>query len=356
MTGLDPSLVVLVMEEGNALTELRSALITSGAQVVTCRRVAAGVSAVDFHRPNAVVVDVEMEGGKGWEVAEAARRHGLPLVVLDSTGGAARRAAFAAGADEVVAKPGDAGEITVRVLGLVQRARPDARHGQILRHRDLVLDVSTREVRVAGKPIRLTPQQFAILKALLEANGATLARASLLARIARLDGEPPSERSIDLHVSRLKRRLGEARGKPHYVEAVYGVGYRLASSEAPDSHEVGERVAAVLDALPDAVFVVDKSLKIRYANIPFERLTGVPRSTLVGQKCGDVLDCRACDGRNLDGPRCLGKAVLAGRGTLRDEPAVVKARDELVPVSFSYGEVRLEGEDPFLTVTVKPRS
>lgn len=356
MHALDATFVVVVDDDRTAIEDLRLALVGLGAQVAAAHTAANGVTAVDFHRPNAVVVDPEMEGGKGWDVARAASAHDLPLVVLDRTAGAIRRVALAGGADEVVAVPFDPNELALRTLGLVRRARPATRHATSLRHRDLTLDVATREVRVGGKTIALTSQQFEILRALLEADGATLSRAHLLARIAPIEDEPPSERAIDLHVKRLRQRLGDDRARPRYVAAVYGIGYRLAVDGAEASDGLGERGAAVLDALPDPLLVVDAGLRIRFANGAAERLLGADRGALVGRRCGELLDCRACDGRALDGPRCFGRAVLGGGGTLREEPAFVRAGTDLVPVVFSYGEVRLDGAEPLLAITVRPRA
>lgn len=351
---LDPSFVVLV-DDQPAGVELRDALTAVGAQVIVCRRASNGVDAVDFHRPSAIVVDLEMDAGAGWEVLRAGRSHGLPVVALDRTGGSLRRRALAAGADEVVSRPFDATELALRVLAHVQRARPAAMPAAILRHRDLVLDVTAREVRLRGRAVIVTPQQFAILRALLEAGGATLPRTALLARIASLDDEPPSERAIDLHVSRLRRRLGDVGGRPRYIEAVYGMGYRLATAETAGSDVLGGRAAAVLDALPDAIFVVDRDLRIRYANRPAERLLASERGALVGRHCGELLNCRSCDGSVLDGPRCLGRAVLGGRGVLRDEPGAIAAGGATKPVSFSYGEVRTDDDERLLTITLHPR-
>lgn len=354
---LGPSLVLLVDDEEAGLARLQASLSAEGAHVILCRRAAVALTAVGFHRPSAVVVDVGADSGRAWDVLREARKQGhIPALVLDREGDAVvRRAAFAAGADEVVTKPFDAGEVASRVMALMRRARPDEPTAPVYRHRDLVLDVAAHEVRVGGRPVSLTRQQFAVLRALFEAGGATLERSDLLARVAPFDDEPASERSIDLHVSRLRRRLGDDPLHPRYLDAVYGVGYRLASGGSGNGHDLGERAAEVLDALPYALLVVDPRFKVRFANVSAERLLGSERSAIVGKRCGELLECRTCEGASLDGPRCLGRAVLSGDGALRDVPAVVRGSGGPVPIEFSYARVKGEGDETLLTITLRPR-
>jgi len=163
--------------------------------------------------------------------------------------------------------------------------------------------------RSRGKPIAFTAQQFAILRALLEAGGATLGREQLVSRTGALDDEPPSDRAIDLHVTRLRRRLGDDPRAPRYIEAVYGVGYRLAHGTGGVQQQLGADASVLLDALPDAVLVLDRALTIRFANRTAELLLGLPRASLAGQRCGAILACTSCGGLPLDGPRCIGRAA-----------------------------------------------
>jgi DNA-binding response OmpR family regulator len=349
----EPPFVLVAHGEAAALADLRTALRLAGAQVASCRTVATALEAVTFHLPTVVVVDVAMEDGKGWEVVHAAARAGhLPLIALDrGADPATRPAAFAAGADEVVTLPADPAELATRVVALAGRARRSTAPAPLFRHRGLTLDVAAHTVRLHGRAVALTPQQFAILLALLEANGATLPRARLLARIEAFDDEPPSERAIDLHVTRLRKRLGDDARHPQFIDAVYGIGYRLANDlEAPAG--LGDRAEDVLSALPDAVLVVDQHLRIRFANEAVARLLAVPRSELVGKRCADVLDCRDDCGTALGGPRCLARAVQSGDTTLRDVPVRVRAGDGQLDVAYTIAQVPGDG---LLTIQIRPR-
>ena len=358
MHPLDSPLVLIVEGDPRAAEAIATALRVEGLQTVGCRHAATGVEAVAFHRPSVVVVDVATDDGRGWDVVAEARDRGrVPTVVLDREGDpSVRRAAYTAGADDVIGAPIDPLEVAARVQALVRRGRPEERAAQVLRHADLVMDISAHEVRVAGRPVVLTAQQFAILRVLLEARGATLERDQLIARTVSLDVEPPSDRAIDLHVTRLRRRLGDDARHPRYVESVYGVGYRLAPSDGGAADGLGLQASTVLDALPDAVLVVDDGLKVRFANVAATNLFGVARSAFAGQRCATVLECRSCSGAVLDGPRCFGRAVLGGHAALRDTPAVMRGPDGGLPVSLSYGSLDAAEGDRMITITVRPRS
>lgn len=358
MGQLDTPLVLVLEPQRSLADAIGVALRGAGLQVVSCRHASEAVPAVAFHRPSVVVADVGTDDGHGWDVLAAAREHGrLPAIVLDPDDDpAVRRAAYAAGADDVVPTAVDPADLAARVVALARRARPDARGGTIHRHRDLMMDVSAHEVTIAGEPVTLTAQQFAILRVLLEAGGATLAREQLVARTGALDDEPPSDRAIDLHVTRLRRRLGDDPRAPRYIEAVYGVGYRLAHGDGGVQQQVGADASTLLDALPDAVLVLDRDLVIRFANRSAELLLGVPRATLPGKRCGAVLLCTSCGGAPLDGPRCIGRAALGGLSQVHDAPALVHGATGPMPVSLSYGQMPLGKGDALVTVTIRPRS
>lgn len=348
----EPPFVLVADDDPARLGQVRTALRLAGAHVAACRSVKVALEALAFHLPNVVVVAPAMETGRGWDVVYGARAQGqTPTVVLDGDAdGVVRRTAFTAGVDDVVASPCDEGELATRVLALAGRARRAESASPVYRHRGLVMDVAAHTVRVHGRAIELTAQQFAILRALFEANGATLARDRLLARIESLDEEPPSDRAIDLHVTRLRRRLGDDARKPRYVEAVYGVGYRLATDDSLASG-LGGDAEHVLAALPDPLLVIDTDRHIRFANDAATRFLARSQSDLVGRQCSEVLVCRDCHGESLDGPRCFARAVISGDATLRNVPADIAVSDERLPVEFTYARVRGDG---LLTLEIRP--
>lgn len=344
--------VLVAADDAEVLAGIRAALRSEDLAVVTGRTVRTAVDALDFHRPAVVVLDLGLEAGRGWELLHTiASRPGTSVVALDRTGDPlSRRAALAAGAADVVGPPLDPTEVALRSRSAHRRERPEAAPGVVLRRHDLVLDVASHEVRVAGHPVALTPQQFAILRALLEARGATLHRSQLLARVAAVDDEAPSERAIDLHVSRLRRRLAAQGGRRHYVESVYGVGYRL-SAERPAPELTGEVAGRVLESVAEAVLVVDADLRIVAANRAATHL--LEQDDLVGRFCPEVMACRTAAGASLTGPACLGRAALAGGGTILHVPVCVRADGASLRVDLSHTPVRVEGGRSVLALEVR---
>jgi len=341
---------VLVAEDDcDLLAAIREALRSDDALVVGCRTVRTALEAAEFHRPSVAVVDLAMEGGRGWELLHGTgARAGTRLLALDRRGEPlVRRAAFAAGADDVASPPLEPSEIAARVRSLQKRDRADV-DGTVLRHRDLVVDLQSHEVRVGGRAVSLTVQQFAIIRALCEARGAALHRSQLLARIAAVDDEPPSDRAIDLHVSRLRRRLGEPGCR--YIESVYGIGYRLAPAEV-STPLPGDAAGAVLDAIEQGVIVVDPTMRIRSANRAAMRLLG--REDLVGLPCGDVLRCRTPEGATIAGPGCLGRAVCTGGGPIPHVSAIVAVDGSHAIVDLSHTAVALDGGPRLVAIEIR---
>lgn len=341
--------VLVAEDDPDLLSAIRVALRADDLLVIGCRTVHTAAEAGEFHRPTVAVVDLAMEGGRGWELLHsAASRAGTRWLALDRRAEPiVRKAAFAAGADDVASAPLDPAEIAARVRSLQKRDRASA-DGAVLRHRDLVLDLSSHEVRVAGRVVPVTAQQFEILRALCEAHGATLHRSQLLARIAGIDDEPPSDRAIDLHVSRLRRRLGEAGRR--YIESVYGIGYRLAPADGAQPLP-GEAAGAVLDAIDEGVIVIDPSLRIRSANRAAARL--LEREDLVGRTCEEVMGCRTPDGVPITGPTCMGRAVLAGGGRIANVQACVGCGGWWIDVDLSHSPVRVDGGPDLVAVEIR---
>lgn len=354
---VDAPLILLASDDAQSVPALAAALRAEGLEVIICRRAGNAIDAVSFHRPSVVLVDVALDGDRGWDVVAAAHAHGdLPTLVIQREDDAAgRRAAYAAGADGIVVGSFDVADVARRTHALARRAQLKLHEGRLLRHHDLVMDVDAHQVRVAGRPVTLTALQFAILRALLESGGAALDRAQLIARTASFDDEAPSDRAIDLHISKIRKRLGDDPRQPRHIEAVYGIGYRLATGRAEAGEQLGDAAMELLDALPDPMLVVDGALTVRFGNRSAERLLGAPRASLVGRHCGDLLQCRTCAGASLDGPRCFGRAVIGGLGALRDAPAEVRGPDGPIPVSFSYGQAEVGKGEVLLTITIRPR-
>ena len=227
---------VLVVDDDVKLTALlRDYLEQNGAAVTIAPDGSKGLEALDASGPfDVVLLDVMMPGMDGLETCRRMRqRSQVPIVMLTAKGDEADRVAgLEIGADDYVPKPFSPRELLARIRAVLRRTRPEpAPEGADLPRilaLDLAIDTATREVHRAGKRVELTGLEFDILVALARRPGRVIARDRLLAEAGRGD-VVVGERTVDVHISHLRQKLGD--DPPRLIKTVRGVGYVL-SKEA----------------------------------------------------------------------------------------------------------------------------
>ena len=173
-----------------------------------------------------VVLDRDLPGVHGDEVCRAMVADGRPsrVLMLTAAGTLADRVeGLGIGADDYLAKPFHLAELVARVRALSRRSRPAL--APTLVCGDLELDSARRRVMRAGKPVALSPKEFAVLELLLGADGAVVSSEQLLER-AWDDAVDPFTNTVRMTVSRLRAKLGD----PPVIETVTPVGYRIGGS------------------------------------------------------------------------------------------------------------------------------
>jgi DNA-binding response OmpR family regulator len=174
-----------------------------------------------------LVLDVMLPGASGLELCREVRAAGTtPVVLLTArTSEEQRIEGFELGADDYVCKPFSPRELVARVGAVLRRVPPGA--NGTLRCGALAIDRQARRVTVDGRDVPLTRSEFAILESLMERPGRVRRRDELLSRIT--DGnDPPLDRTIDVHIRNLRRKLDPDGPAVRFVETVVGVGYRIA--------------------------------------------------------------------------------------------------------------------------------
>ena len=179
--------------------------------------------------PDLLVLDLMLPGVGGLEVCRTLRARGdVPIIMLtarstedDTLEG------LAAGADDFVTKPFSPRELVARVGAVLRRARPQP---DVLRVGPVEIDLGARIVRRQGRAITLTPAEFRILEALAAGRGRPLTRAQLAERAFGHEYEA-LDRTIDAHVMNLRRKIEPDRATPTIVLTVFGVGYRLGTTD-----------------------------------------------------------------------------------------------------------------------------
>jgi DNA-binding response OmpR family regulator len=236
-----PDRPILVVDDDAKIVRLvRTYLERDGFSVVTAGDGPAALDAIETHRPALVVLDLMLPELDGRAVIRAVRRDeeagATPILVLSARGTTIDRiAGLEDGADDYLPKPFSPSELVVRVKAILRRANPPAdpastagaRTGRIA-HNDLVLDPERHEVTVAGSMVQLTHVEFRLLQALLEADGRVLSRDQLLDAVWGADQSEVLDRTIDVHIRRLRDKLGDDPEAPRYVATVRGAGYRSA--------------------------------------------------------------------------------------------------------------------------------
>jgi DNA-binding response OmpR family regulator len=190
-----------------------------------------GLAALRRGRFDLVLLDLMLPGLDGLEVCRRLRAApewaALPVVMLTARGDDVDRiVGLELGADDYLPKPFNPRELLARIRAVLRRARaPVAARGRV-RTGDLEIDFDAREVSVRGRRQPLTHFEFELLAALARAAGRVLSREQLLDALTRR-GHEPFDRSIDVHVSKLRAKLEPDPKAPRYIKTVRGVGYAL---------------------------------------------------------------------------------------------------------------------------------
>lgn len=217
---------ILVVDDERPLVEsIRFALQREGHEVAEA---ADGQKALELARSgrfDLVVLDVMLPGMSGFEVCRVLRQESdVPILLLTARSDEADRVVgLDLGADDYVTKPFSMRELLARVRAALRRR--GLQHTSPVTAGDLVLDPARHEVRCGDRVLSLSPKEYDLLEVLLRHAGRVLSRGQLLERVWGFDYEG-DERTVDVHISWLRRKLREA-GSTVRVEAVRGVGYRL---------------------------------------------------------------------------------------------------------------------------------
>jgi DNA-binding response OmpR family regulator len=232
-----PDRPILVVDDDAKIVRLvRTYLERDGFAVVTAADGPAALDAIERHRPALVVLDLMLPGLDGRAVVRAVRGDdaaaATPILIVSARGSTLDRiAGLEDGADDYLPKPFSPAELVLRVKSILRRSAPaatDATSRPPLALADLAIDLDRYEVTRAGRPIPLTRVEFRLLTSLIEAGGRVLTRDQLLDAVYGQDGADVLDRTVDVHIGRLRDKLGDDADDPRYVATVRGVGYRAA--------------------------------------------------------------------------------------------------------------------------------
>lgn len=233
--GLAMAAPILVVDDDPKIVSLvKTYLEREGLRVITASSGRSALQAFNDFHPGLIVLDLMLPELDGVALMRTIReRSSVPIVMLSARGSVADRVfGIHEGADDYLAKPFSPAELVVRVKAVLRRARDSngagPKHG-ILEYGDLVIDLDRLEVRREGRALSLTPAEFRVLVALVQARGRVLTRQALLDALYGPSQGDALERTVDVHVGRLRDKLGEELARPKYILTVRGAGYRTVS-------------------------------------------------------------------------------------------------------------------------------
>lgn len=231
-----PPLVLIVEDDPKTANLLKVYLEREGFQT---RAAADGAQAVDIaqrHAPALIVLDLMIPKLDGLEVCRRIRQSSeVPILMLTArVDEVDKLVGLSIGADDYVTKPFSPREVVARVKAILRRTapKPDGQAAKALASGDLVVDETKAKVTLKGKPVALTAIELRLLVKLMRSPGTVFSRNQLLDAIYTQDTVHVLDRTVDVHIGRLRDKIEPTPSQPIYVLTVRGLGYKFRDEDA----------------------------------------------------------------------------------------------------------------------------
>ena len=234
--GADPASVLIVDDDPKIVSTVARYLQHAGFQTLSATDGLDALALARSAHPSLIILDRMLPSLDGMSVCRVLRdESNVPIILLTArTTEAERLEGLEHGADDYVVKPFSPRELVARVRAVLRRTTGDrAAATTVLTLGELTIDTSQREVRRGGMLLRLTATEFNLLLILARSVGRVFKRRELVEAMFGWDRES-DERSIDVHIKNLRRKIEPDRIRPTYIETVHGVGYRFTKQRRDD--------------------------------------------------------------------------------------------------------------------------
>jgi two-component system, OmpR family, response regulator RegX3 len=226
--------ILLVEDEESIVTPLVEALRREGFDTAVSTTAAESLEEFGRARPDLVLLDVMLPDGSGFDVCRELRsRSRVPIIMLTARGEEADRVAgLELGADDYVVKPFSARELVARVRAVLRRAAEagERRAEGVTEIGELRVDPARRTASFRGEELELSRKEFDLLRLLVDNAGSVVIRERLIDEVWDTNWFG-STKTLDVHVSGLRKKLEDDPNEPRYIHTVRGVGFRFASAD-----------------------------------------------------------------------------------------------------------------------------
>jgi DNA-binding response OmpR family regulator len=227
---------VLMVEDDPAIGRLLSRSLTERDYVVTLAATgAAGLALALQEQPDVVLLDLGLPDLSGLEVLQMLRAVSAVPVIVVTAQDDDRTVVMAldSGADDYLVKPFGSDQLAARIRAVLRRTVPSGGGDSAIRLAELEIDPATRLVQLDGEPIDLSRKEFDLLWLLATHPGEVVTKRDMLAGVWGLPFASGGERTVDVHLSWLRRKLKETAAEPRFLHTVRGVGVRLVVPDGP---------------------------------------------------------------------------------------------------------------------------
>jgi two-component system alkaline phosphatase synthesis response regulator PhoP len=222
------STILIVEDEIELVRVLRDYLERAGFRVQAASNGTEAVSHFRHAAPDLVLLDLNLPGLDGLDVARQMRRSSdVPIIMVTArVEETDRLIGLELGADDYITKPFSPREVVARVRAVLRRAQSRAESPSVIRASDIEIDIGRHRVSRGGVGVDLTPTEFALLAALAAEPGRAYTRLQLL-EASQGEAYEGYERTIDAHIKNIRAKIEADPRRPAYIETVFGVGYRF---------------------------------------------------------------------------------------------------------------------------------
>ena len=225
--------VLVIEDEENLLEALKHNLERDGYTALTASDGERGLSLAREHQPDLVILDIMLPQLDGLEVCRILRRESnMPIIMMTAKGEVVDRVVgLELGADDYITKPFSMRELMARLQAVLRRTRGQGQGGpsqanEVLTSGDLVVDLASHQVTLAGNELEMKPREFDLLALLVANKGRAFTRDQILERLWGQDYIGDT-RTVDVHIRWIRQKLETEPGSPNRIVTIRGVGYRF---------------------------------------------------------------------------------------------------------------------------------